>query len=70
MTEGQGMSKAAWMIFAVALIAAASGCAPTQGSVSASAGTGGYGSSSASPESFDALTDVYQTGRASARRNF
>jgi hypothetical protein len=57
------------MMLAVALIAAAPGCAPTQGPVTASAGTDAYGSGAA-PGAFDALTDVYQTGRASARQNF
>lgn len=63
------MTKAGWMMLAVMLIAAASGCARTQGTFTASTGTDAYGSSAA-PASFDALTDVYQTGRASARQNF
>lgn len=63
------MTKTGWMMLAVVLIAAASGCARTPGTATASAGTDAYGSSAA-PAAFDALTDVYQTGRVSARQNF
>jgi hypothetical protein len=63
------MTNAGWMMFAAALIAAVSTCVRPQGSVTASTGTEAYGSSAA-PGAFDALTDVYQTGRASARQNF
>ena len=63
------MSKAGWMMLAVVLVAAVSGCARTQGTVIASTGTSVYGSSVV-PPAFDTLTDVYHTDRVSARQNF
>ena len=63
------MTKAGWMMLAVVLIAAASGCARTQETVIASTGTSVYGSSTL-PAGFDTLTDVYHTDRVSARQNF